>query len=119
MEGFCRCPTGYEGTECETQAATKFLGRFYGHFTCGAAPLTDTVDIWLLKAPDQVKFVEHFAIADTLTGTVNGNDLTFTEKVDGNVHKFTKATIDGNKITVFSQQTNETTSGACNFIGFK
>lgn len=27
---FCRCPTGYEGTQCETVSRTKFVGNYEG-----------------------------------------------------------------------------------------
>jgi len=121
-EGFCRCQTGYEGTECEQQAATKFLGRYIGHFTCPGNPsLTDTVDIWLLQAPNKVKFVDHSAITDTLSATVNGTDLTFQTETNGNYKKYTRAELISNKITVYTEETLDVNTGqrnTCSFIGF-
>jgi len=122
-EGFCRCPVGYEGTECEIQAATKFLGRYIGHYTCpGNQPLVDTVDVWLEQYPNKVKLVEHSSIADTLSGTVAGHDLTFSTESNGNYRKYTKAEVVNQKITVYTEEVYDVTTGAkqtCSFIGFK
>jgi hypothetical protein len=122
-DGFCRCPTGYEGTECQIKAATKFLGRFIGNYTCPAEqPLKDTVDIWLLKDPNEVKFVEHSNITDTLIGTAAGIDLTFAEQSSGNTKKYNKAEVLGDKITVYIDQIYDVNTGnrkACSFIGYK
>lgn len=122
-EGFCRCPTGYEGTECEINAATKFLGTFYGSFACaGKQPLNDTVDIWLYQAPDKVQFVERSMITDTLIGTVSLRELTFDQQVSDNYRKFTRAEILGDRITVYTQEVYDASTGNmqnCNFIGFK
>jgi len=122
-EGFCRCPSGYEGTECEQQAATKFLGRYIGHYSCpDNPPILDTVDIWLLQAPNKISFVAHTAIADTLTATVNGTDLNFDEKQNGNYKKYNNAELMANKISVFTEETfdpNTNQRSTCSFIGFK
>jgi len=122
-DGFCRCQTGYEGTECEIKAATKFLGRFIGNYTCPATtPLKDTVDIWLTTDPNEVKFVERSRVTDTLTGIVTGNELTFEQQTNGNYWKYTKATINGNRLTAYIEEVFDATTGSkrtCNFIGFK
>jgi hypothetical protein len=122
-EGFCRCQTGYEGTQCEIMAGTKFAGTFIGNYTCPATnPLLDTVDIWLSQAPNQMKYVEHSHITDTISGTAQGTDLVFAEQASGNYRKFTHAEILGEKITVYLEEVYDVTTGAkktCNFIGFK
>ncbi len=123
VEGFCRCPSGYEGTECETQVATKFIGRFIGYYTCpDNPPIIDTVDVWLLNAPNQVKLVNLLNRADTLSGTVTGTELKFDEVVDESYRRYTKAEMNGNKMTMFIEEVLNTGTGAkrtCNFIGFK
>jgi hypothetical protein len=120
-EGFCRCPSGYEGTVCETAVATKFIGTFYGHNNCQITyPMVDTVDVWLEQSPDRVKFVQHSVIADTLSGTVSGSDLIFTPTTSGNFYKYTNANIVDNKIMVFSQESqNNSNTNVCSFTGFK
>ena len=122
-DGFCRCPTGYEGSECQIKAATKFVGRFIGNYTCPSSiPLTDTVDIWITKDPNEVKFVGHSRITDTLTGTVTGTELTFDTQTNGNYRKYTKADVNSNRLTAYIEEVFDVTTGekkTCNFIGFK
>jgi hypothetical protein len=122
-DGFCRCPTGYEGSECQIKAATKFVGRFIGNYTCPAAsPLSDTVDIWITQDPNKVKFVERSRITDTLDGVVAGTELTFSPQTSGNYYKYTKADINSNRLTAFIEEVLDVTTGekrTCNFIGFK
>jgi len=123
VEGFCRCPSGYEGTECETQVATKFIGRFLGHFTChDTAPIIDTVDMWLKQGPNTLLFVNRLNITDTVTATANGVELTIGTVTDGNYRRFTTGNINGNRLTLFTEEILNTNTGqknTCNFIGFK
>ena len=122
-DGFCRCPTGYEGTECEIKAGTKFVGRFIGHYTCpGNIPLRDTVEIWMSTEPDEVTFVDHSRITDTLVGTVTGTELIFKEQSSGDYRKYTKADINANRLTAYFEEVFDVSTGSkrtCNFIGFK
>ena len=122
-EGFCRCPVGYEGTECETEVATKFLGRFIGHYSCpNNSPLVDTVDIWLEQSPNKVFLVEHSNVTDTMAGTVTGNVLDFEVQNQNDYRKYTRAQLDARKLTVFIEEVLNTTTGqkrTCSFIGFK
>lgn len=122
-EGFCRCPTGYEGTECETMAGTKFVGKFIGNYTCpSVSPLKDTVEIWFTQQPNKVKFVQYSRIHDTIAGTAIGTDLFFETQTSGGYRKYTKATVQNLKLTVFLDEVFNINTGeklTCNFIGFR
>jgi hypothetical protein len=75
-DGFCRCQTGFEGTECEIKAGTKFIGRFIGNVKCNELPpLTDTVDIWMSQEPNQLKMVQYSRKFDTVSGTALGQAM--------------------------------------------
>jgi hypothetical protein len=37
IEGTCDCPTGYEGTFCDTKANAKFVGTWSTNETCGGS----------------------------------------------------------------------------------
>lgn len=37
---FCRCPTGYEGTQCEIISRNKFLGTYKGQTKVNGKPVT-------------------------------------------------------------------------------
>lgn len=122
-DGYCRCPTGFEGTECETKSATKFLGKFYGNYTCvGQSPLTDTVEIWMYAEPNQVRIVQHSNITDSLVGTVTNEHLEIPQVSMGDYRRNTSADIINNKITIYIEEIFNVNTGAkktCNFIGFK
>ncbi|HRO43299.1 MAG TPA: hypothetical protein PL009_10735 [Flavipsychrobacter sp.] len=124
VEGFCRCPAGYEGTECETQEATKFVGRFIGHYTCDNSPLVDTIDMWLHKAPSEVRFVNRLDITDTIAATVKGIELHVGSSTNDNFRRYTVGNLsNGSRLSLYSELVylNSTTGEkvTCNFIGFK
>jgi hypothetical protein len=51
--GVCTCPTGYEGTNCETKARDKFLGTYTGSEICTVG--TDNYTMTLATNSDNVK----------------------------------------------------------------
>ncbi len=59
--GECRCPTGYEGTQCQTLSVSRFLGKYGGFTSCGynaqpvGAQVTDTAVI--TADPNNINFV--------------------------------------------------------------
>ncbi len=122
-EGFCRCQTGYEGAECQIKAATKFVGFYVGNIKCGALPpLKDTVEIILVKNPDQVKLVQRSRPMDTLFGTAKGQDLIINEITAGDYRRTFNAVSENNKLTFSSEEIFNVNTGdktVCQFIGFK
>ncbi len=42
-EGNCDCPTGYEGTSCETKSVTKFVGTWAVSEDCSSTPYQVTI----------------------------------------------------------------------------
>jgi hypothetical protein len=122
-EGFCRCPTGYEGTECEVKSAAKFVGFYVGNVKCGILPpLKDTVEIFLVANPNQVKLVQHSRIADTMFGTVVNQNLNIPEITFSDYRRAFNVTSDSSRL-IYSVQEIESFSGneksMCQFIGFK
>ena len=122
-EGFCRCPTGYEGTECENKAADKFLGKFVGNVECGALPpLRDTVDIYLQQSPNRVYLVQRSNVEDTLSGMVMGDNLNIPEISAGDYRHTFNATIENNRLVYTREEITSianTEKEVCQFIGFK
>ena len=53
-DGNCTCPSGYEGTLCETLSRDKFIGVFSGTETCTVG--TDAYSITVTANSDKVKF---------------------------------------------------------------
>jgi hypothetical protein len=122
--GKCNCQDGYEGTTCENIAGTKFAGKFFGNHTCpSTSPTKDTVEIWFeSSSPNRMKFVEYSKISDTLTGIAKYNTLTFDEINNGSYRKFSIATYNNFKLTIYIDEIYNVNTGekkTCNFIGFR
>ncbi|HQE11488.1 MAG TPA: hypothetical protein PLQ78_01940 [Flavipsychrobacter sp.] len=125
-EGFCRCKTGYEGAECETRAADKFLYLFIGQKTCAGAPVPDTVLIYLDQYPNKIKMVQYSKKEDTLTGVADKYHVRFDDYARGNYRRFSSADLSSGefeKISIYNEYINDVTVSsvkeACNFQGFK
>ena len=129
-EGFCRCKTGYEGAECEINAADKFLGLYIGQRTCTGSPVVDTVLVYLDSYPDKVKMVQYSSKEDTLSGTVQQyeNDsyaIDFVEYSRNDYRRFSSAKLflDRERLSVYNEITQDITvptpKEVCNFIGFR
>jgi hypothetical protein len=123
VEGFCRCPEGYEGAECEILAGTKFIGEFLGHVDCGVSPVVDTVEIWMTEAPKTLKLVQHSRITDTLVGVTEGAFLKVPTVENGNYRKSFNINVDGTRLSYYFEEIFDVTnasqgSNKCTFIGF-
>lgn len=123
-EGFCRCPDGYEGAECEILIGNKFVGQYLGHVDCGESPVVDTVDVWMSEAPKTLKIVQHSRITDTLEGVADGDFLVVPEVNDGSYRKTVNITVDAKRIDIYREEIfdlNNPNAGSskCSFIGYK
>lgn len=115
-EGFCRCPTGYEGSECQDRISARFVGFYYGTTNCDTdpAPVLDSAAIFVVKQPNIIGITRYSALADTFTGTisagtnsmiVNQNGALVTVSVEnGKANFYVERTVDGKPVT-------------CRFIG--
>lgn len=124
VEGFCRCRTGYEGTECEFEAGQKFVGLYVGNVKCGDnPPLIDSVEIFWVKKPDQLMIVQRSRIADTLYGVANQLVVDVPQVSIGDYRRsFNIVSGDNNKLTLNSEEIFSVSNGnrnVCQFIGFK
>lgn len=129
-DGFCRCQTGYEGVQCETKTADKFIGMFAGNLHCEGSPsVSDTVDIALVAEPDQVSISRRGAMgagADAVfNGIVRGNDIIVEPIYSGSSRRSIAVYIDPHlgKLTFYDEYKVDTTdpnsTSLCTFYGFK
>ena len=135
-DGFCRCPSEYEGATCAEKIVKKFVGTYYGETRCVEDTtefprVIDTVDVFLTDSVT-LALVQHSHITDTFYGTagrkdtdlgVTISDMTITDKyVGGSLFKVTAKLDEGKtRLTVYMQETDtaSTIKTDCNFLGFK
>lgn len=125
-DGFCRCPTGYEGAECEIKVTARFVGSYYGNVRCDMLPgLVDTLDIFLKSEPVTLSVVRRKNPSDTLSGTAAGNTITIADFNGNNTIKYANAVLDplnSKKVTFYWEyvsDVNQGTKTTCSFVGFK
>ena len=77
VSGTCQCPSGYEGTSCETRSMDRYLDTYIGYTTAkryiGNAGLTlnDTVVIFPGSNLSQVGVIMRAFNPDTVYGTIS------------------------------------------------
>lgn len=141
--GLCNCPTGYEGTRCQTLVSTRYLGVYTGYTTCdNLAGIFDTVTITqstkgLLNVDVDVKSLRPKILHGTVESNVSvyriliGNgDTTFTHKIDSATQKDTiighyfrdfTITLQSDKtlnVNIYEEMENptDTVISKCNFL---
>lgn len=74
-DNFCKCPSGYEGTQCENKAADRYIGRYLGITKISnEPPFSDTVYIDLKSYPATVMIRRVSRYTDSLYGTITPNN---------------------------------------------
>ena len=54
-DNLCKCPSGYEGTQCENKIADRYIGGYVGITKVNEEPpMTDSARIFLVKYPATV-----------------------------------------------------------------
>lgn len=89
-EGYCRCPTGYEGAECETKTSEKFVGIYVGYNHCDDYPaLNDTLEVYQVAEPNVLEFhLRHNNGQELFRGVANGNRIVVPdEEINGYTRK--------------------------------
>ncbi|MBN8671717.1 MAG: calcium-binding EGF-like domain-containing protein [Chitinophagales bacterium] len=101
--GVCSCPTGYEGTNCETVSRDKFVGNWSGSDACTSG--TYTIALSVAKSTNDINALVNnpggFGGTVQITGTVTGkNTLSFTNASVGGGRTLTGSmTFNGNAMT--------------------
>ncbi len=75
-DDLCKCPSGYEGTQCEFKIADRYIGGYVGITKVNEEPpMTDSARIFLVKYPATVGFYRTKRYQDTIIGTINPNNV--------------------------------------------
>lgn len=123
-DGYCQCPTGFEGAECEYTSASRFVGMYAGNIKCGNFPNeTDTVVIELIEAPNKVRMT--IAGGNTsviiMEGTAATPETYFVGHSDEAVEVHAYATVDGDALYVYMESLSKLNPQRqiCRFSGRK
>ncbi len=116
-DNFCQCPTGYEGAQCETESATKFLGKYIGTTTTDSDGVTlptvnDTVTIALFQKPNKLMVIfdsTSTTTSDTFYGVASGYTASFPDSINDSAHYFrhVNATIDNGLLNFYIETRND------------
>ena len=138
--GTCRCPTGYENTQCQSKAVTRYLGKYGGFLTCNnGAQIIDSAfiyadstnsttinDVWVVWKRGTSPVVLH--------GSVYFNESVYSIVIPNivatNYLKIHTITLQNsglgmnNKLSIQSYEKSTATPGdtiinQCSFLGFK
>ncbi len=127
-EGFCRCQTGFEGSECEMKTVNRFIGTYIGYNHCDKLPaLLDTVDVYQYPGAgvNAVEFhLRRNYPGDKFRGTVDGYTISVADEVNGGSNRKVNAKVDHDQLTVFVERNFNTAEqpgfkSVCTFVGTK
>ncbi len=120
-DNLCKCPSGYEGTQCENKIADRYIGVYYGITKVNEEPpFLDTARILLDKYPASVSFVRVKRLDDTIRGTINPNNVILVSDAKYGGRNIT-ITVDNatNKLTFQSVEKENSLIRSYNFTGTK
>ena len=125
-EGFCRCQTGFEGSECESKTVNRFIGTYIGFNHCNEDPaVLDTLDVVFFANPNVVEFgLRNNNSGERIRGTVDGYTINVQDDPSGSGVRKVHAVIDHDKITMFLErdfniEQNPGAKSVCTFVGEK
>jgi hypothetical protein len=119
-EGFCRCKTGFEGTECELKVTDRFIGTYIGYSRCNADPLlVDTVDVYVHAEPNLVTLHRRSDQSD-FRGTATGNSVVIDDFVNGTFRRQMAVVLDVKELdVVIEDYLDGQRKNICEFVGKK
>ncbi len=129
-DNFCRCPTGYEGAECEIKTAQKFIGKWPGLVRCNAAgakdslgpTFSDTLTIFMAQEPNRLGLTRYRAYGDTTYGTASGGEIVFAPQFTDSFRRQQSLVLNDKNIDFLIITTRDTTNPAtqsnCRFVGY-
>ncbi len=117
-DGTCICDAGYEGTNCETEVRTKYLGSFSGLSTCddGTNPIPFTFTFTANPTDVSIIDISEPLFFGDIMGTLNGNVLTIDDVVEDEFDiefSFTFTSNDNADLMFINTNTTDNTVTTC------
>jgi len=126
-DGYCNCPVGFEGAECEIPASDRFVGTFVGNVRCktthGTPPqFIDTARFTLLEEPNRVRL--DVGLGNTslsFEGEARTPEAHFETVIDNEVTVHAYVTVDADLIYIYVESSDESIEyrQICRFQGKK
>ena len=123
-DGYCQCPTGFEGAECDIEAANRFVGKYSGSLRCNNFPIqADTITIDYVSKPNQIRL--RIGAGNTallsFTGTAKTPETHFQTYVGDGVTVHAYITVDGGLLALYLETINTkvNTRQICRFSGIR
>lgn len=123
-EGYCQCPTGFEGAECDITAASRFVGKWAGSVRCNNFPLEiDTVTVILKDEPNKIalRIGAGNTAAISFEGIANTPETHFPTYEDDEVIVNAYIRVEGGYLQLYLQSINKqfTDRQNCYFSGLR
>jgi hypothetical protein len=123
-DGYCQCPTGYEGAECEIMTASRYTGKWAGSTRCNNFPIQpDTVTVNLQATPDLINLKIGAGNTAVLgfNGTARTPESHFVNYVDEDIEVHAYVRVDGSLMQLYLQTINKklNTRQNCYFSGMR
>jgi hypothetical protein len=120
-DGYCRCPTGYEGAECENRIADRFVGTYTGSTRCDENPaILDTLDIYVVDEPLTLGMKRRSQPDYEIRGFAEGNRIIVADRKENNQAWFANAVFNEGRVTVYIEHVSDIAQNqktVCNFVG--
>ena len=106
MDGTCYCEAGYEGTTCQTEQRAKFLGSYSvssGSVSCdstGNSNISQGTSVSISISSSSVSKVSIVFAGISLSGNVNGSNVTLDQATLNNFTYSGTGSINGNTLTM-------------------
>lgn len=124
-DGFCQCPEGYEGAECEIKTASKFVGKYSGSLRCDQFPIDfNRIEIVLAEDPNIITLMMgagNTSILD-MTGKAETPEThieTYVEELEATIHAYIRVDADIIAVYLESISKNTTHRQICRFNGLR
>ncbi len=115
----CRCPDGWEGTQCEIPSANRFVGKYDGQTKVNSLPvMIDSAHVYYISGEDTPKTIEAIIFSrqpERLHGKAIGNELYMSTPEKKIIFKW----LGDNKIEVLIDETINGERVITNFSGQK
>lgn len=116
----CTCNTGYEGTKCETEMRTKFVGTYAYHESCTSGTDTYTVSVATSSSSiTEININNLYNQGIIVKGTVSGSSVTIASQPFASATISGSGTISGNTLTLTYSVAVGGATDACSGSGTK